>query len=246
MEKVLNDGSIELIDYMGSDQRILDAARVSTGSSSKGEDNDKGLIRYLLKNEHTTPFEKVVFEFHVRLPIFVARQWMRHRIGSFNEASARYKELEWSTWKPNEWRKQGTKNHQMSSDEKFTNKENEYLFKIQREAYEHSESVYKEMLEKGVAREIARAVMPVGQYTEFYWTVNFHSLMHFLTLRDHSHAQPEIQVYGKAIEKIISEISELKYSYEVFNEMKELKNLFKDDINKNKDLNKLKDCLINF
>jgi len=244
MKKILNNGFIELIDYMGNDQRILDAARVSTGASSKGDINDRGLIRYLLMNDHTSPFEKVVFEFHVRLPIFIARQWMRHRTSSFNEVSARYKEFEWDCWKPEEWRKQGTTNHQASSNEKFTDLENEELFRIQRVAYEESENAYHDMLESGVSREIARSNMPVGQYTEFYWTVNYHNLMHFLTLRNHSHAQPEIQVYGVAIEEILSELNNLKWSYEIFKEMQELKNLFKDAVNK--DLNQLKQHLKDF
>jgi len=244
--KVLNDGFINLIDYMGSDQRILQAARVSTGAESKGEEKDRGLIQYLMKNKHETPFEKVVFEFHVRCPIFVARQWERHRIGSFNEESARYKEFEWSTFSPISWRHQGNKNHQSSSDAKFTEKEENILFTSLNKAYEESKSVYEKLLQEDVVREQARTVMPVGQYTEFYWTVNYRSLMNFLTLRNHGHAQPEIRDYADAIETMIGGLDSLKYSWDIFLKIRQINHLVLDGVNKYKDLEKFMNYLKNF
>lgn len=246
MEKVLNDGFIELVDYMGSDQRILQAARVSTGAESKGEKRDRGLINYLLKNKHMTPFEKVVFEFHIRAPIFVARQWMRHRTGSFNEESARYKEFQWSCFEPESWRHQGKKNHQASSDESFNSEEEETFFAALDNSYRNSKDIYESYLESDVVREQARTVMPVGQYTEFYWTVNFRSLMNFLTLRNHGHAQPEIQMYAEKIENMINRISELRYSMDIFKKMKKVDHLLLEAVNKYKSLDNLIDYLGHF
>lgn len=246
MEKVLNDGFVELVDHMGSDQRILQAARVSTGAESKGEKKDRGLINYLLKNKHMTPFEKVVFEFHVRAPIFVARQWFRHRIGSFNEESARYKEFEWSCFEPEQWRHQGNKNHQASSDETFDSESEEAFFSALDIAYRNSQDAYDGFLENDVVREQARTVMPVGQYTEFYWTVNFRALMNFLTLRNHDHAQPEIQAYARVIEGMVNSISELRYSMDIFKKMKQVDHLILDAVNKYKSLDNLIDYLGHF
>ena len=199
----ITDGFVQLVDMMGGDFRVLEAARVSTGSESrKGDEKDEKLIRYLMKNEHHTPFEKIVFEFHVKCPIFVARQWFRHRIGSFNEASARYKEFEWETYQPKEWRLQDTKNKQGSTgilDESDTMKV-QYMVN---QAYDIAHRAYLEMIDKGVAREVARIVMPVGIYTEFFWTVNFRSLLNFLKLRTDAHAQYEIRQYANEILHIL-------------------------------------------
>lgn len=215
-KKVLNKGFVTLVDMMGDDSRVLDAARVSTGASSKGEDKDRRLINYLMKNRHHTPFEKIVFEWHIRCPIFVARQWMRHRIGSYNEESARYRELEFDVFRPAEWRKQAKDNHQGSSEEKFNNVESAQLDCILEESYRKAENVYHTLLEAGVAREIARTVLPMGTYTEFYWTVNMRALMNFISLRDHPHAQWEIQQYAKAIREIVKETNKTPMSWEAF------------------------------
>ncbi len=214
--KILNDGFVSLVDMMGGDQRVLDAARVSTGSTSKGESKDEGLINYLMEHKHSTPFEKIVFEFHVRAPIFVARQWFRHRIGSFNEESARYKELDFKTYIPEEFRKQSKINVQASSEEKFTMAENIDLSLLLDEGYKNAYEIYKELLDKGAARELARLIMPVGVYTEFYWTVNFRSLMNFLTLRNSDHAQFEIKEYASTIDYMLSLKKDLKWSYNAF------------------------------
>lgn len=221
--KVLNDGFIELVDHMGNDQRVLDAARVSTGASSKGPDRDRKLINYLMKNEHHTPFEKVVFEFHVRCPYFVARQWQRHRVGSYNEESARYKEFEFSPFWPKEWRSPGKTNHQGSVEGELSQEQIQKLDSILEMYYKIANNAYHELIKTGAAREHARIVLPMGQYTEFYWTVNFRSLMNFLVLRDDDHAQKEIRVYAQAIRNILSEIDNLEMTYTAFN------NLYKSD-----------------
>jgi thymidylate synthase (FAD) len=213
---VLNKGSVELIDMMGSDQRVLDAARVSTGASSKGEEQDKKLINYLMKHNHHTPFEKIVFEWHIKCPFFVARQIFRHRIGSFNEESARYKELDFDTFFPSEWRMQSKTNHQGSSEEKFETWQQNILNGKLETLYKNSEIVYKDLLRVGVSRELARTEMPMGVYTEFYWTINFRSLMNFLTLRSAPDAQFEIQEYARAMKKIIIDAGKIPITIEAY------------------------------
>jgi thymidylate synthase (FAD) len=213
---VLDKGSVELIDMMGSDQRVLDAARVSTGTSSKGEEQDKKLINYLMKHNHHTPFEKIVFEWHIKCPFFVARQIFRHRIGSFNEESARYKELDFETFFPSKWRMQSKTNHQGSSEEKFETWQQNILNGKLETLYKHSEEVYKDLLRVGVSRELARIVMPMGVYTEFYWTINFRSLMNFLTLRSAPDAQFEIQEYARAMKKIIINAGKIPMTIEAY------------------------------
>lgn len=216
MKKVLDLGFLELVDMMGDDHRVLDAARVSTGASSKGLEKDELLIDYLMENEHITPFEKIVFEFHVKCPIFVARQWFRHRIGSFNEASARYKEFEFETYVPDVFRKQSKINTQGSNDKRFTIEEETDIKEQLERFYQESRNVYENLLAYGVARELARLVLPMGQYTEFYWTVNFRSLMNFIKLRTDSHAQWEIQQYANTIFQLIEEINKIPLSLNAF------------------------------
>lgn len=198
---------------MGDDARILDAARISTGASSKSDEKDKKRIDSLMEEKHYSPFEKIVFEFHVKCPLFIARQWMRHRIGSFNEESARYKQLKFETFSPNEWRKQyGT-----SSTEKFTETEEIQFYTRLDAFYEVTKKLYDWYIEQGVARELARTVMPLGVFTSFYWTVNFRSLMNFLDLRDAKGAQYEIREYAKAIKSILSKKDEIKWTWSSFN-----------------------------
>jgi thymidylate synthase (FAD) len=220
---VLDKGFVEIVDMMGSDMRVCQAARVSTGGeASKGDKKDRGLIRYLMMNEHMTPFEKIVFEFHVKCPIFIARQWMRHRIGSYNEASGRYKEFEWETYVPNEWRKQDEVNKQGSVGG-FDEEESEKLNRLNELSLLAAKQVYETNIFTDVAREQARIVMPLAQYTEFFWTVNFRSLANFITLRSDSHAQQEIQDYANAIYKILQTVPEIKWSLEIFTEVMQLK-----------------------
>lgn len=207
-------GFVKLVDMMGDDYRVLEAARVSTGSEArKGEDKDRKLIRYLMANEHHTPFEKITFEFHVKCPIFVARQWFRHRIGSYNEASARYKEFVWETFMPNEWRLQDDKNKQGSKSALVAAESAKASYMVA-QAYDSAKRAYEEMLRLGVARELARIVMPVGIYTEFFWTVNFRALLNFLKLRTDSHAQYEIRQYANEILRVINETNKIPWTIE--------------------------------
>lgn len=234
--KVLDNGFVKLVDIMGDDIRILQSARVSTGAESiKGPEKDRGLIRYLYRNEHMTPFESVVLQFHVKVPLFVARQWHRHRTFSYNEASARYKELPNEYYDPEMWRLQGTKNHQQSGEDvpdSFNNSLNYEYNKNMKKSY----LTYNNFLEKGVAREMARCNMPVSQYTEFYMTGNLRNYFHFLNLRLHEHAQYEIRVYAEAMRDILRGIEGLSWSVEIWEEMRDidtiiqnLKNNYKND-----------------
>lgn len=201
--KVLNAGSIELLDVFGDEQSIVDAARVSiAGENVKPTSSNISLIRYLLRHRHTSPFEMVVFKFRVKCPIFVARQWMRHRTWSFNEVSARYSELPEETWEPElvgnnfDWRIQSKDNKQCSEygNNWNTQTDNAYL-NITNDCW----SWYKDSLSEGCAREQARAVLPVATYTKFIAKVDLHNLLHFLKLRLHPHAQKEIRDYAEII-----------------------------------------------
>ncbi|MFA5160656.1 MAG: FAD-dependent thymidylate synthase [Elusimicrobiales bacterium] len=194
---VLDKGFVRLKDFMGGDLRAAESARVTFGSDSKGEERDKKLIEYLLAHAHFTPFEHCVFQFHVKCPIFVARQWMRHRWGSYNEVSARYTEVRDEFYIPQAFRAQDTGNKQGSvSSEKL---DQEKLLAEYSAAVEASFAAYRKLLASGVAREMARMALPVSQYTQFYWTVNARSLFNFLALRADAHAQLEIRAYADAI-----------------------------------------------
>jgi thymidylate synthase (FAD) len=216
---VLDRGHITLIDMMGSDMRVVQAARVSTGGdASKGEEQDRRLIRYLMKNKHWTPFEKIVFEFHVKCPFFVIKQWLRHRISSFNIASGRYKEFKWECHQPSEWRKQDEVSKQRSLAG-FDTYFQEDLDHDMNHVFRTAAEFYYEALHDKVAREQARIVMPLAQYTEFFWTVNFRSLANFITLRTDQHAQKEIQDYANAILKILNSIPEINWTTEIFSDI---------------------------
>jgi thymidylate synthase (FAD) len=196
---VLDHGFVRLIDCLGDDRRIVQAARVSYGSGLKGDEKDKRLIDYLYRNDHGTPFEKVVFEFHVKLPIFVARQWMRHRMGSFNEISGRYTLFnEKEFYVPDQFRQPDSKNKQGSKSLKDPAKDM-VLDGVYRKAVHEALVAYESMLNKGVAKEVARMVLPVCMYTQFYWTVNLRSLFNFLKLRLDEKAQFEIQQYASVL-----------------------------------------------
>lgn len=208
---LLDKGFIRLVDFMGSDNRVVSSARVSFGGVSKGEEQDKRLIKYLLEHRHHTPFEHCYFQFHVCCPIYVARQWMRHRWGSFNEISARYTQVKDEFYIPAEFRGQDIKNRQGSVKADF---DNEALRKLYEESVESSFATYNRLIEAGVAREMARGVLPVCQYTQFYWSVNARSLLNFLQLRTDGHAQYEIRVYADAIAKIFKE--KMPWSWEAF------------------------------
>jgi len=248
MQKItlLEHGFVELIDSMGSDQRVLQAARVSTGSHpSKGEIQDRGLIRYLYRNKHTSPFEKIVLEFHIKCPLFVARQWMRHRTQSYNEYSGRYTTYEPEIYYPKSWRAQGDKNHQGSGDP-LPEDQQKWLNANYSNYIVAENKLYDEMIARGVTREMARFIVPVSQFTEFYSTVNLWNLFHFLHLRLHEHAQYEIQIYAQAILKILESMEAIKWSVEIFKEMNELEYLFQQAVNKDKELKAIKLHLENF
>ena len=210
--KILDKGFVRLVDFMGGDQGVVDAARVSYGGVSKGAEADKKLIAYLLTHDHGTPFEHSVFKFHIKAPIFVARQWFRHRMASYNEVSFRYTEVKDSFYIPARWRGQDKKNKQGSTAAAELDQEAlQQMFKTHVDA---ALAAYKKMLAMGVAREMARMVLPVNLYTEFYWTVNARSLMNFVALRADVHAQWEIQQYGEALARAFRDV--MPWTYEAF------------------------------
>lgn len=211
--KVLDKGFVRLVESMGNDLSIVQAARVSYGQGSKGDEADKKLIKYLLDNQHCSPFEMTQFKFHIKLPIFVMRQVVRHRISSTNEISGRYSEFEENEYYiPEKWRLQDKKNKQGSSEEFLDGTE-----KIHKERDESISELYKDMnddafwfyklaIERGIAKEMARMILPTSYYTSFYWSINARSLMNFLQLRLDSHAQWEIQEYARAIYKFFKNV----------------------------------------
>lgn len=210
--KVLDRGFIKLVDFMGGDIAVVQAARVSYGQGSKGEDKDKKLINYLLANRHETPFEHAVFKFHVNCPIFVARQWFRHRMASYNEISGRYTELTEDFYLPDKFRAQKDPNYEyVDLDDSMT----EDLRAQIRHSYDQAFELYQTLLNKGVARELARIVLPLALYTQFYWSINARALMNFLTLRAEVHAQYEIRQYALAILKIFQE--KMPWTFAAFN-----------------------------
>ncbi len=246
--EVLDHGFVELIDCMGDDYRILQAARVSTGGTGKTtEEKDKMLIDYLYRNNHSSPFEKVVLEFHVKCPIFVVRQWFRHRTWSYNEYSARYSPMIDEYYHPKNFRKQGKTNHQGSGEE-FNSILNMELQARYQASHNKAESTYEFLLEQGVAKEMARMVISTSKYTEFYGTVNLWNLFRFLTLRLHEHAQLEIREYANAILSIIKDIPNLKWAIGIFEENLEIdtvvQNLKNKYLNNSKALVKLLDALM--
>ena len=209
---VLDRGFVRLVDFMGSDQSVVTAARVSYGSGSKGEEKDRKLITYMLTHDHMTPFEHAVFQFHVACPIFVMRQWIRHRIASTNEVSARYTEVKDEFYVPAQWRAPDAKNKQGSVD--APELDGQRCTQVLREAYRNSYTAYQELLKAGAAREMARMVLPAALYTQFYWTLNARALMHFINLRADAHAQWEIQRYAEALAAIFR--AKMPWTYEAF------------------------------
>lgn len=210
--KVLDKGFVNLLSCDGTDTTIVQAARVSYGAESKGAEQDKKLINYLMIHDHGSPFEQVNFRFHVKCPIFVARQWFRHRIGSFNEISGRYTEVKDEYYVPTDWRAQDTKNKQGSV--KDDSLQSELLSQELKLICEESFNFYKRFLAKGVSREMARMVLPMNTYTEFHWSVNARSLMNFVKLRADEHAQLEIREYALSIQNTFEE--KLPWTAEAF------------------------------
>ncbi len=198
---VLDKGFVRLVDYFGGDQRIVQSARVSYGEGTKSVSQDGALIDYLLRHQHTSPFEQVVMTFHVKMPIFVARQWVRHRTGRMNEVSGRYSIMKDEFYVPaaDKVAPQSKDNKQGRASEAFdkdtADKIISQLEEGQKEAYEN----YSSLIDDGLAREIARINLPLSLYTEFYWEMDLHNLFHFLKLRLDSHAQYEIRVYAEVM-----------------------------------------------
>lgn len=193
------------------DQRVVDAARNSVaGLDVRPSSDDRKLIRYLVKNKHTTPLEFVRFTFHVRLPLFVARQWIRHRTGSFNEESARYGKLRGDFYIPSVDRimagGQSKNNKQGSGEPILRTKAEEMIDEIKYEC-QRAYKTYELLLNDGLARELARAVLPVNVYTQWYWTTDLHNLIHFLRLRLHPHAQYEVRRYAETIRDLVQPLA---------------------------------------
>lgn len=207
--KVLDKGFVRLVDYMGDDRRVVAAARVSYGAGTKTFREDKALIDYLMKNEHTSPFEQVVLTFHIKLPIFVARQWIRHRTARVNEISGRYSIMKEEFYLPETGKicPQSLSNKQGRSETPFDEKEAKEIQKIMEEAFSATFSAYKKLVDKNVAKELSRIVLPLSLYTEWYWQIDLHNLFHFLKLRLHPHAQYEIREYAKVILEIARKVA---------------------------------------
>jgi thymidylate synthase (FAD) len=204
--KVLDDGFVRLVDYLGSDESIVQAARVSYGAGTKKVSEDRGLIRYLLRHRHTTPFEMCEVKLHVRVPMDCWRQWIRHRTASVNEYSTRYSIAIDATQStaPGEWRVQA-KSRKQGSEGRVTQEVGEELSRTERELQDRSREVYQERLDHGVAREQARKDLLLSTYTEAYWKIDLHNLLHFLSLRMDETAQEEIRDYASVIgDRIVS------------------------------------------
>jgi thymidylate synthase (FAD) len=201
---VLDHGFIRVIDYMGDDAAIVQAARVSYGAGTKHVSNDEGLIRYLMRHWHSTPFEMCEVKLHVKLPVFVARQWIRHRTANVNEYSARYSILDREFYipEPSQLAAQSTVNNQGRGAVLEGEEAARVLDMLKRDAntaYDHYEAMLSQDGQQGLARELARMNLPANVYTQWYWKVDLHNLFHFLRLRADAHAQYEIRVYAEAI-----------------------------------------------
>ncbi len=205
--EVLDHGLVRVIDYMGDDSAIVQAARVSYGAGTKHVQNDEGLIRYLMRHWHSTPFEMCEIKLHVKLPVFVARQWIRHRTANVNEYSARYSILDREFYipEPSQLAAQSVVNNQ-GRGEVLTGEESARVLEMLKSDAARSYDHYTEMLsqdgQQGLARELARMNLPMNIYTQWYWKVDLHNLFHFLRLRADAHAQYEIRVYADIIAQI--------------------------------------------
>jgi len=227
---VLDHGFVRVIDYMGDDAAIVQAARVSYGRGTKQVSQDKGLINYLMRHWHSTPFEMCEIKFHVKLPIFVARQWIRHRTANVNEYSARYSILDKEFYIPeaSQLAPQSTQNHQGRGGAVLSPAESARVLEILKGDSEQTYAHYEELMncdasgnvldaeKSGVARELARMNLTLNYYTHWYWKIDLHNLMHFLMLRADSHAQYEIRVYADAMLDVVKKW--VPFAYEAFEE----------------------------
>ena len=223
--KALDHGFVRVIDYMGNDSSIVQAARVSYGKGTKQLNQDKNLINYLLSHRHSTPFEMNEIKFHIKLPIFVARQWIRHRTANVNEYSARYSILDNEFYIPNpkELKPQSKTNNQGRSGD-LDGSEKKLYMRVLRENSKDSFKKYNFLLNQnddevdskrqGLARELSRIVLPLNSYTQWYWKIDLHNFMHFLALRFDEHAQYEIRVYAEIMMNIMKKW--VPHTYEAF------------------------------
>ena len=219
---VLDHGFVRVVDYMGNDNSIVQAARVSYGKGTKKVSEDKGLINYLMRHWHSTPFEMCEIKFHIKLPMFVARQWIRHRTANVNEYSARYSLLDKEFYipEPQHLASQSTINNQ-GRGETLDEINAQKIINMMRDHSEKSYADYEFMLNEkgdhnhpGVARETARGTLPVNFYTQWYWKIDLHNLMHFLMLRADSHAQYEIRAYAEVMLDVLKKWC--PHTYEAF------------------------------
>ncbi len=215
---VLDKGFVRLVDYLGGDQRIVQSARVSYGAGTKTVREDRGLINYLMRHRHTSPFEQVTLTFHTKMPIFIARQWVRHRTARLNEISGRYSVMrdEFYVPDPAVIRRQSKSNRQGRAEEELPlelcQQVADLLKSDQSAAYGH----YEDMLKDDIARELARINLPTSLYTEWYWQIDLHNLFHFIKLRADAHAQWEIQEYARALAQCAKAVAPM--AYEAFEE----------------------------
>ncbi len=218
--KCLDKGFVLLVDYLGGDESIVQAARVSYGKGTKTVSDDRGLIRYLMRHDHTTPFEMVGLKFHCKMPIFVAREWIRHRTASVNEYSLRYSEPEGDYYLPDleaiGFQTKG--NRQGRTEEPVPAEVGEKFRQYVKEISDSALQKYQELNQAGVARELARMILPINFYTRWYWKINLHNLFHFLKLRLDERAQYEIRVFAQKIAEITRKVAPL--AYEAFQDYK--------------------------
>ena len=221
---ILDKGFIRVVDTMGDDSEIVESARVSYGGATKSKEEDDKLINYLMKHNHTSPFEMSVLKIHAKVPVCIAQQWLRHRTASVNQISARYTKVKEEWYTPKEWRGQSKTNKQCS---KGVVEELKCKFEYNVDVKEgnidviHEEDYnsnitsnclwYQKNIENGMSKEMARMILPQSMYTEFYWKIDLHNLMHFIKLRDHDNAQYEIREYAKVLKDIVKEWCPVTY-----------------------------------
>ena len=215
---VLDHGFVRLVDYLGGDSRIVAAARVSHGMGTKTPKEDNALIRYLMRNMHTSPFEQVILTFHAKLPIFVARQWVRHRTARINEFSGRYSVMtdEFYMPKPEDVRRQSTTNKQGRADETVSSALQAKVLEILKRGQAAAYASYEELLHEDIARELARINLTLSAYTQWYWQIDLHNLFHFIKLRMDKHAQYEIRQYAEVLATMAKAVAPV--AYEAFEE----------------------------
>ena len=211
--KVLDHGFVRLVDYMGGDAAIVQAARVSYGEGTKKVSEDRALIRYLMRRRHTSPFEMVEFKFHIKLPIFVARQWIRHRTANVNEYSGRYSVMKEEFYIPEakDIRFQSTVNKQSRSEEEVPDELKRRFIDFLKRTHAASYEEYERLIDEGLARELARIGLPLSLYTEWYWKIDLHNLFHFLRLRLDPHAQLEIRQYAHVMADMVKVVCPMAY-----------------------------------